>query len=486
MGISLYASRIVLEQLGVQDFGVYNVVASLSMFFLFMEYGVSTAMQRYFAYEIGCDNEKGLQESFSAGLIATSLIAIFLILFGEIGGLFAINHLLEIPVERIHDATVVFQFTLLVIVLELLASSFHSMILAKEKMDFFAFVSIAEAILKLLIIFAISYSTGDKLITYAILLAGAGAIKLECYVVYTHTKFKNLKITVAGGKYHLRELLSFTGWNTYSSFADLCHMQGLNIVLNMFYGVTLNAAMGITTQVKSALLTLSKNVQFAANPHIIKEYAKGDFQEFSNLIYAISRISFLILFLPALPILLNTDTILSIWLTETPDHTISFIQLMLCFALIDSLVGPLWVSIQATGNIKRYQIVTGTTWITIIPTTYLIFKYGGMAEWVILIQVIFSILLIGVRLLFVRSQCNIAIRKYLSRVIIPLFNTVIIASIIPILLALNMDGIARLITTCISTLIALPISAYFFGLDKNERLTVRNYVSTLTLRYRTR
>lgn len=486
MGISLYASRIVLEQLGVQDFGVYNVVASVSMFFLFMEYGVSTAMQRYFAYEIGLNDREGLQKSFSAGLIATSLIAVLLIVVGEFGGTLAIYHLLEIPESRIHDAVVVYQFTLLAIVLELMASSFHSMILAKEKMDFFAYVSIAEAILKLLIIFAISYFPGDKLITYSMLLAGAGTIKLICYVVYSHKNFKELRITMAGGHNQLKELLSFTGWNTFSSFADLCHMQGLNIVLNMFYGVALNAAMGITTQVKSALLTLSKNVQFAANPHIIKEYAKGDHQEFSNLIFGISRISFLILFLPALPILLNTDTILGIWLTEIPGHTVSFIKLMICFALIDSLVGPLWVGIQATGNIRRYQIVTGTAWIAIIPTTYLIFKNGGVAEWVILIQVIFSIVLLAIRLVFVSKQCNISIKKYLFRVLIPLIRTVIVASIIPLLIAMNMEGVTRLIITSVATLLILPLCAYFLAVSSVERSILRSYVLNLTLRCRTR
>lgn len=486
MGISLYASRIVLEQLGVQDFGLYNVVASISMFFLFMEYGVSTAMQRYFAFEIGTNNYDGLQRSFSAGLILTSLIALLLILIGEFGGIIAINHLLDIPKNRIHDAVIVYQFTLLIIVLELMASSFHSMILAKEKMDFFAFVSIAEAIIKLMIIFAISYSSDDRLITYSILLAGAGAIKLFCYIVYTLRCFKELRITMAGGSSSLKELLSFTGWNTFSSFADLCHMQGLNIVLNMFYGVALNAAMGITTQVKSAILTLSKNVQFAANPHIIKEYAKGDKQEFSNLIFGISRISFLILFLPALPMLLNTETILGIWLTETPGHTIMFIKLMICFALIDSLVGPLWICIQATGNIKRYQIVTGTIWITIIPTTYLIFKNGGIAEWVILIQVIYNILLLAIRLVFVRSQCNIPIRKYMSRVMLPLFRTVAVVAFILLLMALNTNNIGRLLTTSVATLIILPISAYFLAVSKGERVILKSYLLNLTLRYKTR
>ena len=240
----------------------------------------------------------------------------------------------------------------------------------------------------------------------------------------------------------------------------------------MFYGVALNAAMGVTNQVKTAVLTFSKNIQFAANPHIIKEFAKGEYESFSNLIYGISRISFLVLFLPGLPIMLNTHTILSIWLTVIPPYTETFIRLMICFALIDSLVGPLWIGMQATGRIKTYQITTSLIWIAIIPTTYLIFKYGGAPEWVILTQIIFSVILIIVRLIFAHRQCHIPIQSYIVRVAIPLVRTTVVAAVIPVITAYFLSGITGLIITTLITLITLPAATYFLAQTSQERSQV--------------
>lgn len=472
MGISLYASRIVLQQLGVEDFGVYSVVGSLSMFFLFLNYGVSTAIQRFLAYEIGIKNDEGLQKCFSSGIVVTILICVVLVVVGEIAGVFAIGHLLDIPPGREDDALFVYQFSLLMIVIELFRSCFQNLILAYEKMSFFAYLSIAEAVLKLTVVFLLAIFGGDKLRIYVILLTCSSLVILICYVVYSRINFPAVKITIRGGRERLRSIISFTGWNTLSSFADLCYMQGLNIVLNMFYGVVLNAAMGVTNQVKTAVLTFSKNVQFAANPHIIKEFAKGEYENFSNLIYGISRISFLVLFLPGLPIMLNTHTILSIWLTVIPSYTEIFIRLMICFALIDSLVGPLWIGMQATGKIKAYQITTSLIWIAILPTTYIIFKNGGSPQWVILTQIIFSFILIIVRLSFAHKQCHIPIKSYITRVAIPLVKTMSVSAILPVVAAYLLTGISSLIVTTILTLVSLPVATYYLGLTAKERTQV--------------
>lgn len=472
MGISLYASRIVLQQLGVEDFGVYSVVGSLSMFFLFLNYGVSTAIQRFLTYEIGIKNDEGLQKCFSSGLAVTILICIVLITAGEIAGFFAIDYLLDIPAGKESDALFVYQFTLLMIVLDLFKSCFQSLILSYERMSFFAYLSIAEALLKLTVVMLLSIFPGNKLHIYVILLTSSNFVILICYLLYSRINFPNVKLTLRGGRERLRTIVSFTGWNTLSSFADLCYMQGSNIVLNMFYGVALNAAMGITNQVKTAVMTFSKNVQFAANPHIIKEFAKGEYENFSTLIYGVSRISFLILFLPGLPILLNIHTILSIWLTVIPPYTETFIQLMICFALIDSLVGPLWIGMQATGNIKRYQITTSIIWISILPVTYYIFKYGGGPEWVILTQIIFGAVLICVRLIFAQSKCHIPVKSYIMRVIIPLVKATAAAAIIPLAASLLFTGLAKLIITSLLTLIALPSASYLLALTASERSQV--------------
>lgn len=470
MGISLYVSRIVLQQLGIEDFGIYSVVGSLSLFFLFLHYGVATAMQRFLAYEIGTKNADGLQKCFSAGLAAVLLMGLGVIAVGEGTGILALRYIIDIPPGREADAFFVFQFSLLILVLGLLSGCFESLILANERMAFFAWLSIAEAVMKLIVALLLPVIGTDKLRIYIMLLAASSFIVLLCYIAYCRINFPEIRITLHNAGERLRNIFSFAGWNTLSSFADLCYMQGSNIILNSFFGVALNAAMGVTTQVKNAVCTFSRNIQSAANPHMVKEYARGDYNNFSHITYTISKVSYLLLLLIGIPIILNTQTILSLWLTVVPPYTSLFVQLMICFCLIDNLVGPLWIAMQATGNIRNYQITLSIIWILSLPVMYLMLRLGGAPQYILLTQILFAIFSLSIRLWFANRYCHLPIREYIHAVIIPILRTTVVAAIPSFAASLLLTpGIHALIITTLINFIILPITTYYLCLSESER-----------------
>lgn len=470
MGISLYVSRIVLQQLGVEDFGIYSVVGSLSLFFLFIQYGISTAIQRFLAYEIGTQNKDELQKCFSSGLAAVLLMCLVVIVVGEAFGILALRYIIDIPPGREADAFFVFQFSLLILVFGLLSGCFESLILANERMVFFAWLAVAEAVMKLMIALLLPLIGADKLRLYIMLLSASSFIVLLCHIAYCRINFREIRITLHNAGERLRSIFSFAGWNTLSSFADLCYLQGSNIILNSFFGVVLNAAMGVTNQVKNAVSSFSRSIQSAANPHIVKEYARGDYRSFARITYTISKVSYLLLFLVGVPILLNTQTILSIWLTVVPPYTPLFVQLMICFCLLDNLVGPLWIAMQAAGNIRNYQITLSVVWILSLPVMYLILKFGGAPQCILLTQILFAVLTLSIRLWFANRYCHLPFGEYFHAVIIPILRTSVVALIPPVIAYLLLpSNLCSFIITTLINCVSLPMTTYFLGLTESER-----------------
>lgn len=468
--ISLYTSRIVLDQLGVVDFGIYSVVGSLSLFFIFMNYGIATSIQRYLSYAIGINDSKELQRCFSAGLMAVILIGIIVMILGESIGPLMIKYLIDIPSGRTSDAYFVFQFTLVTLVITVTTGCFEALILSYERMAFFAYLAVAEALMKLTLAILLPILPGDKLRIYAILLAVISAITLICHVAYIRHTIQGIQITLRNCKARLRSIFSFAGWNTLSSFADLCHLQGSNLILNSFFGVTLNAAMGITNQVKHTVCNFSRSIQVAANPNIVKTYARGDIYDYSNLVYLISKISFLLLLLIGIPILLNIETILSLWLTVIPPYTVILVRLMIVFCLLDNLVGPLWIAMQATGKIKTYQIIISVTWLLSLPTMYLILCAGYGPQTILITQICFSTITLVIRLVFADRCCHLPFKDYTCNVLLPVFRVSVVSIAIPTIAMHHMNGGVNtlLITTFLSAVITL-IATYFLGLNDAER-----------------
>lgn len=472
MAIGLYTSRVVLQELGVTDFGIYSVVGSLSMLFGYLNYGISSSLQRFMSCEIALDSRCGLQKCFSSSLQAAIWLSLILVLLSETLGIWAVNDILDIPAGREDDAMFVFQISVLILVLELFKTCFLSLIISHEKMSFFAYVSIAESLLKLGVVFMLMVVGGDKLRDYSLLLLGVSVIVLGCYATYCRVKFPAVKFVLREGRERLREIFSFTGWNTLASFADLCYMQGTNIVLNVFYGVAYNATMGITNQVKNALYSFSKNLQTASNPQLIKEFAQKEYDSFSSLAVTVSVISFLLMYLFGLPILINTESILNIWLVKIPPAGATFIRLIILFCMVDSLVGPLWVAMQAYGRIRNYQIIMSVGWMLSLPVMWLVLRLGGSPESVLVIQILFNFLLLLIRVAFAVRYCHIDLRQYAVNVVGRLLATIIISGIIPAGLAFVTEGYTRLLVTTAASFVFIPLCALYLAFPKASRRSI--------------
>jgi O-antigen/teichoic acid export membrane protein len=474
MAISFYASRVILQQLGVVDYGVYNIVGGLVTLFTFFNHTISVSVQRYMNYELGSTGGKNMQQVFATSCACMLILVALLILFAETIGLWFLQNKLSIPPERAGDALIVFQISLLTIIIEIMRVPYHALIIAHERMSFFAYNSIVEAGLKLALIISLSIIPFDKLITYAILMACVSLTINTSYYIYCRKKFSNLHFSVRGSKAKLKEIGKFTCWNSMEGISEVGCQQGSNIILNIFYGVTLNATMGVATQIKAAIFSFTRDIQVASNPQIVKSYAAGAYDEFRTLVMQMSRLSFFLMFTIGLPLYLNVDTVLNIWLKELPPYCIEFVKLVVILRVVDSLIGPLWISMQASGHIRVYQTVTSIILLMNLPICYIAFKLGCMPYTLILIQIIIECILIVIRLLFVHHRCNLSIVEYLRKVILPIVKVVVVSSIVPILVSNYLDGIFGMFISIFVSVISVLTSIYCLGITSDER----NFVKT--------
>ena len=474
MGVTLYTSRVVLKQLGVEDFGIYNIIAGVVVLFSFLSNALISSTQRYLSIAIGRKNRKEIQTVFSVSLVVHILLILIVLILSETVGLWFVNSKLEIPSNRMYATNVIYQLTILTTILNIIRIPYNASIIANEKMSFFAYVSIAEAIFKLLIVWMLMLFGGDKLINYCFLLLLVVLIINYLYYNYCNKYLFCNKFIIKYEKNLLAEMISFSGWNLFGGIADVSYKQGTNIILNLFFGVGVNAALGITNQIRGAIFSFVGNLQTAANPQIIKAYAVGDYRYFNSLVYRISKYSYFLVFIIAIPVIFNIDLILEIWLEKPPIYTAEFSILTLCICLIDSLVGPLWTSMQACGRIKWFQIITSSCLLLNLPLS-LVFLYLDFSVYVVFyIQIIISVLTLVIRIIFTKKTLNFSIKKYLREVMYPIFLVTII--IIPILLFTNhIEGSVRLLYYLgINVITCLLI--YFLGSTKEERQVIASLV----------
>lgn len=474
--IGLYTSRVVLYQLGVIDYGIYSVVGSLSMVFGYLNYSVSSSLQRFMSCEIAVENKDGLQKCFSTALLTSIYLALTVVLLCETIGLWMLDRVIEIPAGRELDAHIVYQAAILILVLEVFKSCCMALIIAQEKMSILAYIYIVESLLKLLIVFLLELTHGNKLLIYAYLLVGVSFVSLLAYGYLCRHKFPLVHFRLKGGRERIKEIFSFTGWNVLASFADVCIIQGANIVLNVFYGVAYNATVGITNQVKSAVYSFSKNVQMAANPHLTKEFVRQEFVSFSSTLISISVVSFVITYLLGLPVLLNTQTILKIWLIDIPPASAVFIQLMLIFCLIDSLGGPLWTAMQAYGKIRVYQIIITSVWVLSIPAMWFALKLGASPQSVMYVQIGFNVCIIAIRIFFGVRFCHVALREYIINAFSRILTIIIAGGTLPYIITLCMTGVPCLIVSTVVTLITVPVATVIFGFPPAQKAKVLAFI----------
>lgn len=475
IAVSLYTSRVVLNALGVEDFGIYNVVGGIVAMFTVLSGSLSAAISRFITYELGKENQENLNKIFSSAVTIQLGLAGIILLLAESIGLWFLNFKMNIPISRMEAANWVFQFSIFTFAINLISVPYNASIIAHERMSAFAYISILEAIGKLTIAFLIAISPMDKLTFYAILMCVVAFIVRLTYGNYCKRHFSECTYHFSWDKQLLKQMFGFAGWNFIGASSAILRDQGGNIVINLFCGPTVNAARGIAFQVNNAVNQFVTNFMTALNPQITKSYASGDKEYMMTLIFQGARLSFYMLFLLSLPILINTHYILTLWLKMVPEHAIAFVQLTLIFALSESISQPLITAMLATGKIRNYQIIVGGLQMMNLPISYIFLRIGFFPEIVIIIAIIISQSCLIARLLMLRKMINISLKKYMKKVYCNIITVMIISSIIPFMLTINNDEtFLTFILQSFITIACTIITIYYIGCSKSEKLFIKN------------
>lgn len=471
MVVSLYTSRVILQALGVEDYGIYNVVGGVVAMFSIISSSLTAAIQRYITYELGKGKNGDPTKVFSTSLnIQLMLIGIMIILLETIG-LWFLNYKMVIPVERIEAANFVFQFSVLTFAMNLWSIPYNACIIAHEKMSAFAYISIIEALAKLFICFIVIQNVIDRLVFYSALIFLVGLVIRVLYGWYCKKHFKECRHKFVLDKKLLREMFAFTGWNFFGAASFVLNTQGVNLLLNVYWGPIVNAARGIAVSVSTAVMGFANNFMTALNPQITKSYASGDLNYSIKLVFQGARYSYYILWVLCLPIIITTPYLLQLWLGVVPDNAIVFTRLVLICSLSDALATPLVTLMLACGNIRDYQIVVGGLQLLNLPLSWLLLKLGAEPCVVFIVAIVISIFSTFARLLMLKRMMPFPVLNFIKDVMLNILMVSFLSSVFPIILNMYIELISFCDFLLISlfTVIFATVVIFSFGCSKQER-----------------
>ena len=469
--IALYTSRVVLQALGVDDYGTYNVVGGFVAMFSLLSGSLSNAISRYITFELGKDDKKRLMEVFSTSVTVQIILAVIVIVLAEIVGVWFLNVKMNIPDGRMVAANWVFQCSLLTFAINLISIPYNACIIAHERMNAFAYVSILEAVLKLgavLLLFVVGF---DRLIVYAVLLVIVATVIRLIYGVYCDRHFDECKYHFSLNKPLIKEMTSLAGWNMLGSSGAILNSHGINLLMNLFFGVTVNAARGLAVQVNSAVTQFVNSFTTAVNPQITKSYAKEEKDYMFKLVAMSSKYSFYLMLMLVVPIIAEAPFLLKLWLKTVPDYTVLFVRLTLVASLISTLSSPLYTLALATGNIKKYQIVVGSLSLSCFFVTYVCYKLGLPVESAYYAYIIMQVVILVARLKIVSDLTELNLMQFSRSV---LSKVVLVSLIVVVILYLaksifvSSTFVNSLVIIFIAS-VASFISIVFVGLDSYER-----------------
>lgn len=470
MSVSLYTSRVVLNALGVEDYGIYSVVGGVIALFTFINTAMVSSTQRYINVELANGDKNKLRSVFNTSLQIHALVSLIIVILGETVGMWFLLSKLVIPESRMIAAMWVYQCSIILCVVNIMSAPYNADIIAHERMSAFAYISILEVSLKLFIVYLLILMPYDKLIVYVILLLLIQLLIRFIYAWYCNKNFKESFFKIGFDKALFKDMARFAGWSLCGNLAGVLCTQGLNILLNIFFGPVVNAARGIAVQVQAAIWQFMSGFQTALNPQITQNYAKGNIIQMHNLMFRSARFSFLLLLFVSLPVLLETKFVLALWLKNVPENTVVFTQIMIGISLLYATVNPLVIANQATGKIKNYQIVVGGTLLAILPISYIVLKTGAPAYSVFIVHLSVEAIAQFFRMLILRKQINLNMLDFLKNIYIPLLATVMFAIIIPIFVHNHFTyGWLRFFTVSITCVFSVSISSFMVGLTRHER-----------------
>ena len=477
MAISLFTSRVLLHALGVEDFGINSVVGGFVVMFAFINRSMSGVTQRFLTYELGRKNEEKLNKVFNTTLAIHIGLGLLMILFAETFGLWFLYNKMVIPPERFSAALWVFHTCVIIIALGISYVPFNALIISHERMNVFAWISILEGIIKITIAYCIYLTKSDKLIFYSILMLASQILIVFIYIGYSKSHFAETKISVPTNNSIFKEILGFFGWNFYGTMGSVITNQGINVLLNLFFGVVVNAARGIAVQVEGAVLAFAENVQTAINPQITKSYAKEELQTMHRLIFFNCKITFFVMFVLSTPIWIEADTILHLWLGKYPDYTVPFLRLLLIAIMIDVIGKPFVTSINATGKVKLFYMITGSILLLVLPITYFAVKFTQNPCTAFWCMIVMQICIFFCRLFLSKPLIKLNMTQaFYVFVKLLLVSFLCISIILWLKSYLITSSIASLFIVAISGVILTSFLMYFIVLSSSERQSIKNII----------
>ena len=477
MAVGLYTSRVVLATLGVDDYGLYNVVGGVVVLFGFLQQALNNATYRYLAFGLGSGDESALCNTFSMAINAHLILAGFIILLAETVGLWILNNKLSIPAERLGVANFAYQMSVACCCINIVKTPYNSSIIAHEKMGFYAYTSIVEVVLKLLIVYLLVIGDFDKLKLYSVLTLGVAVFMLLWYYLHCKKSFTECKYKLYWDGSLITNMVKYSGLSIIVNLVDVCVTQSIVFFFNVFYGLAANAALAVANQVNGQLGSFLSSFSQAYNPQIIKSYAAGNKDYFFKLIFSASKISYYLLFLAAIPVLMNIDFILNLWLVNPPEGTGVFFSLIICYSLIDAYSAPLWIGVHATGNLRTHQILMASIKILNIPLAYVMLKNGLPAWTALALKAGLNLVCSIVRPCYVKKLYALPLNAYFRDVFVSVYLSSAIILPLPLYVESQMnDGLTKLAMTSLIFFITAGPIIFFVGLKKNEQNIVLNFI----------
>lgn len=480
MFVTLFTSREVLDKLGVSDYGIYNVVGGVVAMLGFLNSSMSNAVQRYLSFEIGKNNEAGVNRIFNVSLFAHAGIAVFVFIVMEIVGVWYLNTHMNIPAERMDAANWVLQCSIFTTLFTILQVPYNAIIISKEQMGIYAYISILEVVLKLLVVYMLAIGNFDKLKLYSVLIMVVTIGIVMIYRCYCTRKYKEAKFKFVKDWNLLKQIVGFASWNMLGELAWVFTGQGVNIILNSFFGPVVNAARGLAEQVNGAVNRFVANFQTAVNPQLIKNYASDQLGEMKTLLFRSTRFSYYLLLALSLPIILKMDFILHLWLKEVPDYTTGFCQLVLVSSLVSTLSNFLAQVARAYGKIRNYQIIVSIFLFLNFPLSYIVLKFGCSPLSTMFVNIGVNAMLLFVRLRLTNRMIQMTYGSFIRNVLFPVIIVTSVALVIPLTIYFMLDNsIISFIIVCLVSFVSVGVSTYALGMNANERQYILAAISKI-------
>lgn len=479
--VSLYTSRVFLNVLGIVDYGISNVVAGFVSMFSFLNTSLANAIQRFYNAELGKNGKTGITKVYNTSLIIQGAISLCVVVLLESTGLWYLNNKMVIPADRFNVALWLYQFSTISAAIVIMQSPFSAAVMAYERMSAYAVISIFEVVLKLVFALALPFIRVDRLFMYGFFYMLLSILNFLFYFIYSKNKFKELHYQRIYSKSMFKEMISFSGWNLCGTFACMAREQGLNMVLNLFFGPVINAARGVAYQVSGALQGFVSNLSLAAKPQMVQSFAVGDSSRTMKLMYTMSKLSFIFLYVLSIPIVLNIDYILHLWLGNVvPKHAANFVVLVIITNFFNNLNAPLSNVVYATGKMRNYELTFSITNLLIIPISFFVLKFGAPAEAAFVVYLCVTILVQIGCLMVVRTLVSISFRNYVRILIIPI--VVVIGITLPLFYGVHLllpHNFIGIVIEYIAVIILASVLFYYVLLDDAEKNMVNKIVLKL-------